>query len=137
MILEQAALLFLPDTFPILKKNQTLSSLIASSLVFGAIFGALLASLLSDRIGRKKSMVYIQLGYVGSVLFLACSVNVYMVYVGRFFVGLAAGSTTAVVPTYVAEISPANVRGKAGTFGQFAVTLGIFNYKRMLNILSI
>merc|ERR1719481_1160427 len=46
--------------------------------------------------------------------------------VGRLVVGLTAGLNTVLVPMYVSEIAPVNLRGGLGVFNQLAVTSGIF-----------
>ncbi len=49
-----------------------------------------------------------------------------MLIVGRVLIGLACGLFTGLVPLYVTEIAPVNIRGGMGTFNQLAVTSGIF-----------
>ena len=46
--------------------------------------------------------------------------------VGRLVVGLTAGLNTVLVPMYVSEIAPVDLRGGLGVFNQLAVTSGIF-----------
>ena len=46
--------------------------------------------------------------------------------VGRLVVGLSAGLNTVLVPIYISEIAPVNLRGGPGVFNQLAVTFGIF-----------
>ena len=45
--------------------------------------------------------------------------------VGRLVVGLCAGLNTVLVPTYVSEIAPVNLRGGLGVFNQLGIILGI------------
>ena len=47
--------------------------------------------------------------------------------VGRLVVGLCAGLNTVLVPTYVSEIAPVNLRGGLGVFNQLGIILGIFH----------
>ena len=47
--------------------------------------------------------------------------------VGRLVVDLCAGLNTVLVPTYVSEIAPVNLRGGLGVFNQLGIILGIFH----------
>ena len=46
--------------------------------------------------------------------------------VGRLVVGLCAGLNTVLVPTYVSEIAPVNLRGGLGVFNQLGIILGMY-----------
>ena len=49
----------------------------------------------------------------------------FIFYIGRFLAGFAVGAATAVVPTYLAEIAPGEIRGAIGVSNQFTVCFGI------------
>lgn len=49
----------------------------------------------------------------------------FIFWVARFLAGLAVGAATAVVPTYLAEIAPSEIRGAIGVSNQFTVCFGI------------
>lgn len=51
--------------------------------------------------------------------------NPYVTLVGRFFWGMSAGSMTCYCPRLIAEISPVEMRGPMGVFGQLSMTFGI------------
>src|SRR5207237_605667 len=44
----------------------------------------------------------------------------------RFVTGLGIGAASAVVPAYIAEISPTSIRGRVGSLWQFAIVIGQF-----------
>jgi len=52
---------------------------------------------------------------------------------GRFFVGVAAGVSSVVVPMYIGEITPANLRGAFGTMFQLCLTIGI-SFSQLLGL---
>lgn len=48
-----------------------------------------------------------------------------MLFVGRFVIGVNCGLNTSLVPMYISEIAPLNLRGGLGTVNQLAVTIGL------------
>ena len=83
----------------------------------------------ADKVGRKRGLLLSQaMGALGGVI-MAVSRPLMaweVLLVGRLVVGLCAGLNTVLVPTYVSEIAPVNLRGGLGVFNQLAVTMGIF-----------
>ena len=56
---------------------------------------------------------------IGALL-QALANGVWLMMLGRLVVGVACGGCTVVVPLYLGEIAPANLRGSLGTMNQFA-----------------
>ena len=48
-----------------------------------------------------------------------------MLFIGRFIIGINCGLNTSLVPMYISEIAPLNLRGGLGTVNQLAVTVGL------------
>ena len=84
---------------------------------------------MADKIGRRRGLLLSSvMGGLGGVI-MAISESVVsweVLVVGRLVVGLSAGLNTVLVPTYVSEIAPLQLRGGLGVFNQLAVTCGIF-----------
>lgn len=116
------ALLFLPDEFGLTIPQQ---GLVTTMVVIGQIAGALGGGVLADRIGRQKSMVAILIGYAAFALLGAAAVSLPTLLVARFLLGVTIGVSVVVVPVYVAESAPAEVRGRLLTAYQFATLSGI------------
>ena len=91
----------------------------------GALFGGLACGTAMDRLGRRTTMVLINLPAMLGWLLITYASNFGMILAGRIFTGFATGCTTVVVPTYVGEICEARIRGTMGAGFQFQVTLGI------------
>ena len=97
-----------------------------SSALLGSAAGAMGAGWLADRIGRRPSML------LAAVLFLLSSVgsalapNLMDLVVWRVLGGVAVGFASVLAPAYIAEISPASMRGRTGSLQQLAIVLGIF-----------
>lgn len=98
------------------------------------------AFLVCDRIGRLWATRQLCLLWIlGIAIFMGNNGNLGAVYAGRFIAGLGVGQTTVVAPVYLAEISPASVRGLATCFFTGAVYLGTVlayfaNYGCALNL---
>ncbi len=121
----------------------------ASSALVGCVLGAVLAGTMSDRIGRKKvliiSAVLFFISAVGSAIpidlteFLLTGyplfgehyrlglpdTSAYSLFVDyRILGGLAVGAASMTSPMYIAEISPARIRGRLVSVNQFAIVAG-------------
>lgn len=94
--------------------------------LLGCAVGAFVAGRLADRLGRIPVML------IGSVLFMASSVGaatatgVVDLMVWRVVGGLGIGIASVIAPAYIAEVSPAALRGRLGSLQQLAITVGIF-----------
>lgn len=98
---------------------------VASSLI-GTVLGSVIAGSPAKKYGRKKVLTAIAILYVLSAIGCAFSTNWFLFILFRFTGGVAVGSSSVVGPMYIAEISPAKLRGRlAGSF-QLNVVLGIF-----------
>lgn len=102
----------------------SLGTTVASALV-GTIFGAMLAGLPGDRFGRRDSLRGTAVLYFASAVGAACAWNWYALLFFRFVGGLGIGASSVLGPMYVAEISPARLRGRLVGFFQFNVVFGI------------
>ena len=97
----------------------------AACALIGCAVGAGSAGLLSDRFGRKKVLV------AAAVLFLVSafgtafprSFDWFVVY--RIIGGLGVGAASITSPMYIAEISPARIRGRMVSVNQFAIVSGM------------
>src|SRR3954462_8367748 len=102
------ALLFIPDDF---KLTPFLQGAIVGGLLLGAMIGAAFAGRLSDRLGRRTLII------VAGVVFTVCALGAGVAPSGARFraagvvLGLAVGSAALVVPLYLSEIAPPQLRG--------------------------
>lgn len=118
------ALLYVNDSFPVLKESSFLQGLVVSGSLFGAAIGAATGGWLADAIGRKRLI------FIGGLLFfvgsagMAVSPTVNWLIVSRFVDGLGIGFASVVAPLYISEIAPPAVRGSLVTLNQIAITGG-------------
>lgn len=100
--------------------------LFVSIAVAGAIVGSIISGPVSDKLGRKKSISFSAILFVGGSIVLGFAPKYSALIVGRFIVGFAIGVAANVVPLYIAEISPAKYRGSLVTINNLCITSGQF-----------
>jgi|WetSurMetagenome_2_1015567.scaffolds.fasta_scaffold44963_2 MFS transporter, SP family, xylose:H+ symportor len=102
----------------------TLGFTVASALI-GTIIGSIAVGKPADAVGRRGILFVLAILYFVSAVgcAFAWSWGVFMAF--RFLGGLAVGGASVVSPMYIAEISPAEYRGRLVAFTQFNIVLGI------------
>ncbi|MDF2036676.1 D-xylose transporter XylE [Cytobacillus oceanisediminis] len=108
-----------------------------SSALIGCIIGGLISGYFASRFGRKKSLiaaaVLFFLSALGSAfpeflfftkgeptISLLLTFNLY-----RIIGGIGVGLASAIVPMYIGEIAPADIRGRLVSFNQFMIIFGM------------
>lgn len=120
------ALLFINETWIL---PDTLQGFLVSSVLIGAVIGAATNGVLADIFGRKKIIMATAVIFILGSLMCAFAPNVYVLILSRIFVGFAVGIVNFVVPLYLSEVSPKNLRGTLVSLYQWAITAGIlFSY---------
>ena len=116
------ALLFIKKVFAL---SPFMQGAVVSSLLVGATIGALVAGPLSDRFGRRPVLISAALIFIVGALLAAVTPSAAILIVARFILGLAVGTASLLVPLYIAEMAPPNVRGALVNFNQLMITVGI------------
>ncbi|WP_275041275.1 sugar porter family MFS transporter [Luteibacter sp. 9133] len=99
--------------------------IVAAAILLGAVIGALASSRFSVSIGRRRTIIAVAILYVVGVLASAVSRGAWELALSRVFLGIAVGACTQVVPTYIAELAPADRRGRLVTFFNVSIGVGI------------
>jgi MFS transporter, SP family, xylose:H+ symportor len=96
-----------------------------SCALVGCLLGSLAAGVFADRYGRRRTLLAAAILFgISSVLTgWAHSFNSFIVW--RILGGVAIGLSSNVSPLYIAEVSPAAIRGRLVSLNQFAVVVGI------------
>jgi MFS transporter, SP family, inositol transporter len=91
---------------------------------FGAALGALIGGRLGDLFGRKRIYQYDLLVYAFGTLLIVFSVNLPMLLIGTFIVGVAVGADVPTSLALIGEFSPSRARGRLMGLSQVAWSLG-------------
>lgn len=86
---------------------------------------ASIAGNLAQKLGRRKISIYSCIPFIIGPLLMATATSVGQMQLGRFTAGLGAGAAIVVVPLYLNEISPPDLRGMLGFMNQFSINIGI------------
>ena len=104
--------------------SSFLLGLTVASALIGTVLGAILSRKPSDFLGRRQSLIWIAMLYLVSALGSAFAWDWHSLLIFRFIGGLAVGGASMVSPLYIAEISPARVRGRLVAITQLNIVLG-------------
>jgi sugar porter (SP) family MFS transporter len=123
---------------PFLKTQFLLSSwaegFVTGSLALGCITGCLFAGLIADRYGRRPGLMAAAAVFAVSSIGMALAPGLQVFIIMRFCAGIGVGMSSMLSPLYIAEISPASIRGRNVAINQLTIVLGILitnlvNYK--------
>ncbi|CAN1232879.1 Sugar transporter ERD6-like 5 [Linum perenne] len=104
-------------------------SLFGSILTIGAMIGAVMSGRIADCIGRRGLMAFSEAFCIIGWLAIAFSQVPWCLDAGRLLVGYGMGLLSYVVPVFIAEITPKNLRGAFTTVHQLMICLGVsFTY---------
>ena len=96
-----------------------------TTALIGCLFGAMVAGAAADKYGRKPLLM------VSAVLFTVSAIatglfNDFTLFnIARFIGGVGIGVASALAPMYIAEVSPAEIRGRMVSLNQMTIVLGI------------
>ncbi|CAI9402738.1 sugar porter family MFS transporter [Aestuariimicrobium sp. T2.26MG-19.2B] len=106
--------------------SATLTGFAVSSALLGCAAGAWFAGPIANRRGRIPVMVVAALLFLISAIGSGLAFSVVDLIVWRVIGGLGIGAASVIAPAYIAEVSPAHVRGRLGSLQQLAIVSGIF-----------
>lgn len=95
-----------------------------SSLLFAAAVGAISGGRLSDAWGRRKTIILLAAMFFGGVIFCVVAPNLAIMVVGRIILGLAVGAASTVVPVFLAELAPFEIRGSLAGRNELMIVTG-------------
>lgn len=96
-----------------------------SSALIGCLFGALFSGYFSDRFGRKLPLITAAALFTIAAIGTGAASQFTLFIVFRLIGGLGIGLASAISPMYIAEISPAPMRGRLVSINQLTIVIGI------------
>ena len=106
-------------------ESPVMQGVAMSTALVGCLFGAMVAGAAADRWGRKPLLT------VSAVLFTVSAIGTglfddfTLFNIARFVGGMGIGVASALAPMYIAEVSPAEIRGRMVSLNQMTIVLGI------------
>lgn len=105
--------------------NPWWEGFLTGSLALGCIVGCLIAGKLADLYGRKPGLSVAALIFAISSLGMAFAPSLTFFVFMRFAAGIGVGMASMLSPMYIAEVSPAAVRGRNVAINQLTIVIGI------------
>ena len=96
-----------------------------TTALVGCLVGAMVAGALADRYGRKPLLTTAAVLFTVSALATGYFDDFVMFNIARFIGGVGIGVASALSPMYIAEVSPAHIRGRMVSLNQMTIVLGI------------
>ena len=116
------ALLFIQEDFQL---TPFLQGFVVSSLLVGAMVGAIGCGPLTDRLGRRWVILLAAVIFAVGAVAAALAPNAAFLVGARIVLGLAVGLASVIVPLYIAEMAPPDIRGLLVALNQLMITVGI------------
>jgi sugar porter (SP) family MFS transporter len=116
------ALPFLRNTFGL---TPWWEGFLTGSLALGCMLGCLIAGTLAEKYGRRPGLMTAAVVFALSSIGMALSNTLTVFIVMRFAAGIGVGMASMLSPMYIAEISPAAVRGRNVAINQLTIVIGI------------
>lgn len=101
--------------------------IVASALLLGAAFGAIIGGKLSDAYGRRKYIFCLSVWFFCAAISCGLAPSFEAIVIARFALGLGVGGASVTVPAYLAEVSPAEQRGRMVTQNELMIVTGQFS----------
>ncbi|KAI5630151.1 solute carrier family 2 (facilitated glucose transporter), member 15b, partial [Silurus asotus] len=106
-----------------------LYSITVSIFAFGGLVGSLTVGMLVTKFGRKGTLVKstILVFVAGGLMGFSRHLSIpEMIFIGRFITGIHSGISLSVVPMFLGEIAPKNLRGFLGLVPSIFICIGVF-----------
>lgn len=109
-----------------LESQPTMEGLIVAMSLIGATIITTFSGAVSDSIGRRPMLIISSVLYFISGLIMFWSPTVYVLLLARLIDGFGIGLAVTLVPVYISETAPSDIRGLLNTFPQLTGSAGMF-----------
>ena len=146
---------FINGSLDLIRKDMHLSlaqgESYAGIMLIGCIVGIVISGWISRAAGRKFTLLMAAVFFIVFTITGATTHNIYILFASRFALGLAVGCASFIVPLYLSETAPSQIRGRAISMYSLMTTIGVFlvflsnsiisayfhNWRLMLAVLAI
>ena len=105
--------------------NPLMQGLAMTTALVGCLVGAMMAGAAADRFGRKPLLTCAAVLFTVSAIGTGLFNDFFFFNAARFVGGIGIGVASALSPMYIAEVSPAQIRGRMVSLNQMTIVLGI------------
>lgn len=113
------------ETFFGIADNPVMQGVAMTTALVGCLVGAMVAGAAADRYGRKPLLIVAAILFTVSAIATGIFNDFILFNIARFIGGVGIGVASALSPMYIAEVSPANIRGRMVSINQMTIVLGI------------
>ncbi|OAY57094.1 plastidic glucose transporter 4 [Manihot esculenta] len=106
-------------------ENTVLQGWIVSTLLASATIGSFTGGALADKFGRIRTFQLDAIPLIIGAFLCTTAQTVQTMIIGRLLAGIGIGISSAIVPLYISEISPTEIRGALGSVNQLSICIGI------------
>ncbi|KAI5004396.1 hypothetical protein ZWY2020_031639 [Hordeum vulgare] len=106
-------------------ENAVLQGWVVSTTLAGATVGSFTGGTLADKLGRTRTFILDAIPLAVGAFLSATAQDVRTMIIGRLLAGIGIGISSALVPLYISEISPTEIRGALGSINQLFICIGI------------
>jgi len=101
------------------------TGIIGGAVFGGGLFGTLITGYLADKFGRRNIIIFSCVIFLLGIFLIITAHSFLSLLIARLLLGVGVGIVAVVVPLYLAEVAPTNIRGKSVTVFQLFLTIGI------------
>jgi len=105
--------------------NPLMQGVAMTTALIGCLLGAMVAGSAADRYGRKPLLTLSAVLFTVSAIATGLFNDFTLFNIARFIGGMGIGVASALAPMYIAEVSPAEIRGRMVSLNQMTIVLGI------------
>lgn len=98
---------------------------VLSTTILGAAIGSFICHVLVEKLGRRRTFQLDAILIVIGAILSATAKGIVTIVIGQLFTGIGIGISSSVVPLYIFEISPNEIRGSLGSLNQLCIWMGL------------